>query len=329
MTYPPGGFGGDPNAHGQQPQDPNPAWWDQPQSTGGEQPAEGQGWQPTQLNMAVQQAHPQQGFPQDPGYGQQPGYPQDGGFGQPQGYAQAPGYAPQPGYPQQPGFPPQQPPKSKAGLIVGVIAAVVVVLAVAVGAIVLVSKKDDSSQAAATSTTSVTTSDSAPTTTRGSAPTTSKAAAPGGKKFSYTEYGKDWNFKFGDVALQATYVSGRDFDSCAPVEANGKLTGLGCTAASEMAWKSENGGLMLTQLVLTMSDETKASAAVDQFEDDDVVLPSGSYIADFDTGKWMDGNQGKFLVITEVTTTAEVDEPTASKYLKYRHKDTIGALMFR
>ncbi|WP_157514353.1 hypothetical protein [Nocardia concava] len=364
MTYPPGGVGGDPNAHGQQPQQPDAAWWDHPA-----QPADGQqdpqrweptqlgmaaaqqpnqqqpnqNWEPTQLNMAAQQPNPQgagygqqPGYPQDPGYGQpqgypqgagfgqQTGYPQDPGYGQPQGYPQA-GYGQQPGY-QQPGFPPPQP-KSKAGLIIGLVVGAVVVLALAVGGIVLVSKKDDSStQADATTTTSLATT-SAQATTR-TAPATTKPA-PGGKGFSYTEYGKDWNFKLGDVALQATYVSGRDYDSCAPIEEAGKLTSLGCKAASEMAWRAEGGQLMLTQLVLTMSDEDRASSADGQFDDKDVNLPQGSYIADFENGKWRDGSQGKFLVITVATATASVDDETVSKYLKYRNSDTLGALAFR
>ncbi|MFE3261933.1 hypothetical protein ACFXPS_25010 [Nocardia sp. NPDC059091] len=322
MTYPPAGFGGDPTVHGQPPQDPDPAWWDHPtQQTGsqqqapqpgwpGQQQADPAGWQPTQTNWIGQQ-----------GYPQQPGYPQDAG------YAQQPGFQQNPGFPQQPGFPPPQPPKSNTGLIIGVVLGAIVVLAVAVGAIVLVSKKDDSSQADATTTTTTSFATSAPATTR-SAPTTSKSA-PGGSRFSYTEYGKDWNFKLGDVALQATYVSGRDYDSCAPIEESGTLTGLGCTRASEMAWKSENGALMLTQLVLTMSDAGKASSADGQFDDQDVVLPDGSYIKNFETGKWKDGNQDKFLVITVGTATPAVDEATVEKYVKYRHSDTLGALAFR
>ncbi|MFE3029592.1 hypothetical protein ACFXG3_36190, partial [Nocardia tengchongensis] len=248
-------------------------------------------------------------------------------YGQQPGVAQPQGFPPAPGFPQQPGYPPQQP-KSKTGLIIGVVLGAVVLLAVGIGAIVLVSNSGDSTVADATSTTNSPTlvpATSAPTRT---APTTSKSA-PGGKAFSYTEYGQDWHFKLGDVALQATYVTGKDFDSCTPIEDAGKLTDLGCQRASSMAWKAENGELMLTQLVLTMADADKAAAADGKFDDKDVILPAGSYIADFETGKWRDGNQGKFLVITVATTTASVDDATSSKYLKYRNSDTIGALAFR
>ncbi|AYF78299.1 hypothetical protein D7D52_35755 [Nocardia yunnanensis] len=323
MSYPPAG--GDPNAPGQQ---PNPEWWDQPAQQAGQQPVD-QASQETKLNWAAQPG----GLPQDQGYGAPSGYAQSGGYPQATGPGmqpgQAPGFAPPVGYGQQPGygqpgFPP--PRKSNTGLIIGIVLGAVVLLAIAAGAIVLVAKKDDSAQVAATTTTAAQLT--APATTRKGAPTTSKAA-PAGKRFSYTEYGKDWDYKFGGVALQAKYVSGRDYDTCAPIEDAGKLTGLGCKYASEMAWKSENGGLMLTQLVLTMADVDKAASAVDSFDDQDLVLPDGSYIADFEVGKWMNGEQGTFLVVTEVTTTAAVDEPTAEKYLENRHNDTVGALGFR
>ncbi|MFE3795561.1 hypothetical protein [Nocardia tengchongensis] len=341
MTYPPAGSGGDPTVHRQQqpPQEPDAAWWDQPsQSTGGQhqvqqpgwqgqRPVDPQGWQPTQTNWIGQQGYPQAGQPQGGGYAQPPGFAQSVSYGQQPGVAQPPGFPPAPGFPQQPGYPPQQP-KSKTGLIIGVVLGAVVLLAVGIGAIVLVSNSGDSTVADATSTTNSPTlvpATSAPTRT---APTTSKSA-PGGKAFSYTEFGQDWHFKLGDVALQATYVTGKDFDSCTPIEDAGKLTDLGCQRASSMAWKAENGELMLTQLVLTMADADKAAAADGKFDDKDVILPAGSYIADFETGKWRDGNQGKFLVITVATTTASVDDATSSKYLKYRNSDTLGALAFR
>lgn len=336
MTYPPAGSGGDPTVHRQpQPGEPDAAWWDQPaQGTGGhqvqqpgwpgQQPVD-QGWQPTQTNWPAQQGYPQAGQPQDTGYGQPPGFAQSLRYGQQQ--PDGPGFPPPPGFPQQPGYPPQQP-KSNTGLIIGVVLGAVVLLAVAVGAIVLVSGGDDATQADATSTTESPTLVPATSAPPRTTATTSKAA-PGGSRFSYTEYGKDWNFKLGDVALHATYVTGQDYDSCAPIEKAGKMTGLGCKRASSMAWKAENGGLMLTQLVLTMSDDAKASAAHNQFEDTDLELPDGSYIADFETGKWRDGSQSKFVVVTVATATAAVDEATVSKYLQYRNSDTIGALAFR
>ena len=77
-----------------------------------------------------------QGMPGQPGFGGQPqGMPGQPGFGgQPQGMPGQPGFGGQPqGMPGQPGFggQPSQQPKSKKGLIFGVLGAAVVVLAVA------------------------------------------------------------------------------------------------------------------------------------------------------------------------------------------------------
>ena len=77
-----------------------------------------------------------QGMPGQPGFGGQPqGLPGQPGFGgQPQGMPGQPGFGGQPqGMPGQPGFggQPSQQPKSKKGLIFGVLGAAVVVLAVA------------------------------------------------------------------------------------------------------------------------------------------------------------------------------------------------------
>lgn len=90
-----------PGPYGQQPQQPGPY-----------------GQQPPPPPGPYGQSAPQPGY----GYPQQPGVP-------PQGYPQQPP-APAYGYPQQPpygGMPPQQPKKSKAGVIIGVVVAVAVV----------------------------------------------------------------------------------------------------------------------------------------------------------------------------------------------------------
>ncbi|MEU0543910.1 hypothetical protein ABZ319_29005 [Nocardia sp. NPDC005978] len=325
MTYPPGppsGSGGDPNAQGQQ---PDPAWWDRPAAP---PPAD-----PTQVNWAAQQQppNPNSGWQQpqqpDPNSGwQQPQQPDpNSGWQQPQQqWGGQPAYGQQPGY----GQPPPTPPRSNTGLIIGVVLGVVAVLAVAIGAVVVFTKDDgEQNQAVTTSTTTEeSTTSEAPTTTKS---TTTTKAAPSGGKFSYTEYGQDWNFRLGDVALQASWVEGKDYSSCGPIEEGGKLTGLGCQYAAELVWKSENGGLMLTQFVLGMGDATAASGAEGQFDDNDLNLRSGSYIANWHTGKWRDGSEGQFLVITFATADASVAVDTVEKYLRYRHSDTLGALLWR
>ncbi len=200
---------------------------------------------------------------------------------------------------------------------------------IGVVAVVLITKgKSDNDNRATGATTpdlvTATDSSTAPSTPRSSAP-----VQPASGKFSYREQAKDWNFKLGDVQLHADWVEGRDDASCHDIEVNGKLTGLGCQYAAEMVYRSEGGGLMLTQYVLGMADADKARAAIGQYTDEDLEPRPGTYIEDFSVGKWKDDNEKQFLVITLVTTTAAVNEDTASKYLRYLHQDMLGALAFR
>ncbi|HUG84186.1 MAG TPA: hypothetical protein VMM13_06455 [Euzebya sp.] len=113
---------------------PPPGGWGTP--PGGQQTPGG--WNP--------QGGPAEPFPPQgqPGYGPPPGY----GGGPPPGYGQPPGYgeAPPPGYG---GY--QSPSKSKAPLIVGIIAGVLI-LGGAIGAFVLLSGGDDDPVAIATAT---------------------------------------------------------------------------------------------------------------------------------------------------------------------------------
>lgn len=331
MSNPPGpGYGGDPYGQGQPPQGPG-GWGQQPPQdpSGWQQPPQTPGWGQQPPPDAGGWGQPQQdasgwGQPQlDPsGWGQQP----QQGWGQ-QPPADAPGYGAPQGW-QQPGWDQPPPKKPNTGLIIGLVVAVVAALVLVVGAVVVVSRKDDNNQAggsSATTTTETTTTSSSTTTS--SKPTTTTQAA--GAKLSYKEYSGDWNFRLGDVALQAQWVQGKDENSCGPIEEAGKLTGLGCQYAAELTWKAEGGALILTQFIIGMGDATKASAAVDGFDDGDVKLAPGTYIDHWETGKWRNGSEKEFLVITFATATAAVPTETVEKYLKYRHNDTTGALLFR
>ncbi|MFD9522373.1 hypothetical protein [Streptomyces sp. NPDC059979] len=107
-----------PGPYGQQPQQPGP--YGQQPGPYGQQPGP-YGQQPPPPGPYGQPA-PQPGY----GYPQQPGVPPQGYPQQPPQPPQQPGY----GYQQQPPYgavPPQQPKKSKAGVIIGVVVAVAVI----------------------------------------------------------------------------------------------------------------------------------------------------------------------------------------------------------
>lgn len=224
---------------------------------------------------------------------------------------------------EEPPLPP--PPRSGKGVIVALVVGLVVVLvAVGVG-VARYPRERGHAQAAATSAEAT----SAAATTRTGGATSTRPARPASGRLSYTEYAGDWDFRFDRVELHADWVDGRDHADCGPIEAAGKLTGLGCAYAAELVYRTEGGALMLTQFVLGMTDQGRAAAAKDQFTDADLTLRPGTYIKGYATGKWKDGSQKEFVVVTLATATDAVDAPTVEKYLRYRHADILGALAFR
>ncbi len=236
----------------------------------------------------------------------------------------------QPGYG---GYPPPQPPKNNSGLIVGIVFGVIALLVIAGGIAVVATRDSGTENHAGASSTPALVPASTEAGTTSAAPSTSApgtSAKPGTSgHISYQDYGKDWNFKAGDVELHADWVEGRDHPTCSDIEVGGKLTGLGCQYAAEMVYRAEGGSLMLTQFILGMSSADAAEAAPGQYTDADLKLRPGTYVDHFAVGKWKDDAEKEYLVVTFATATTSVDEETAKKYLKYRHGDILGALAFR
>ncbi|MGK8522938.1 hypothetical protein ACRS6B_15865 [Nocardia asteroides] len=222
-----------------------------------------------------------------------------------------------------PPLPPPPPPRSSTGVILALVAGVVAVL-VAVGVGVAVSPRAGD-HAYATAAPTITTTSAVTTTSA----TGTRSPRPASGRPSYTEYAGDWHFRFDRVELRADWVEGRDHADCRAIEVADKLTGLGCRYAVELVYRTEGGALMLTQFVLGMADQGRAAAAEDRFTDADLALRPGAYLEGYATGKWKDGSEKEFLVVTLATASDAVDAPTVEKYLRYRHADMLGALAFR
>ncbi|MGY4100717.1 hypothetical protein ACW2Q0_14360 [Nocardia sp. R16R-3T] len=247
-------------------------------------------------------------------------------WGQPVDYPAHRGWGPT-GYPMvyPSAAPSGPPPKSKSGIIAAAVLGLVAVLAVVgVGLVVLTGGDKDPSQASEATVTVVPATSTAGTTT-----TAPRPGQPSSGKLSYNDFAGDWNFTFDSVELHADWVEGRDHANCRDFEVDGKLTGLGCQYAAEMEYRAEGGGLKITQFVIAMSSEGEATAALGKFTDADLHLRPGTYIDNFVTGKWRDGTEKEFVVVTVATANAAVAADTAKKYLQYLHADTLGALAFR
>ncbi|GEM30799.1 hypothetical protein NN3_18060 [Nocardia neocaledoniensis NBRC 108232] len=218
------------------------------------------------------------------------------------------------------------PPKSNAGWIV---LASMLVLALLGGAgLLVVGAKDTVAGSAVAASGAAPVSDTVRTSTA-KPTTTSKKPPKADAKLSYTEYEGPWDFKMGDVSLRADWIEGRDHDTCAPIEKDGKLTALGCRYAAELVLSAEGGALRFAQFILVMPDAATAKTAAAEIDQKALKPRAGTTIDDFATGKWKAGAQEQFVVVTLATATSAVDEPTVQKYLGYRHADILAALLFR
>ncbi|MBO0852478.1 MAG: hypothetical protein J2P18_01760 [Nocardia sp.] len=225
------------------------------------------------------------------------------------------------------GGPPTRPPKNNTGAMVAIVFGVIAILVICTGIIVVATHRhsggDD--QAGATSALASATTTETSESTR---PTTGSARPGNSAHISYQEFAHNWDYKLGGNQLHADWVQGRDHPTCSDIEVAGKLTGLGCQYAAEMVYKAEGGSLMLTQFILGMDSEDHAASAHGKFGDADLKLRPGTYVDHFALGKWKDGAEKQYVVITLATATGSVNEDVAKNYLSSRHADILGALIF-
>ena len=157
------------------------------------------------------------------------------------------------------------------------------------------------------------------------------APAPSGGKLKAAEYTKDWDFKLGDVALQAHHKAGWDYATCAPVAKGGKLKTLGCTYAVEVTYTALGGKLQFTNLFLALPGENAANTVVnkDKITDSDFTIRDESFVPGYKVGKYRDNAGGTWVVVTVATAKAGVSEKQLDNYLKYANTDFSSALLFR
>lgn len=165
-------------------------------------------------------------------------------------------------------------------------------------------------------------------------PSTPDAPVDPDSPFSYTEYGDDWDFRIGDVALQADFQQGWDYPDCTDVEVGDALTSIGCVRASEWTLRALDGKLAMTHLVLTFDSEAAAKRAVDQGlldADSFTVEPEGLLGGDASTGTFKGDNVTgmPYVVLTVETHAPEVRQAKADEFLGYGTADIVAALGFR
>ncbi|GAA1084280.1 hypothetical protein [Tsukamurella strandjordii] len=140
---------------------------------------------------------------------------------------------------------------------------------------------------------------------------------------------KDWNYRSGPVQLQATWVSGVDYATCADIDATGKLAQYRCRNAAESTHSAENGQLLLTQYLFALPDEARAGAAATSVIPPDVRTRPDTTIDGATTRDARVTAEKNMVLLTIVTATAAVPPSTVDTYLTHRHGDTLGALSLR
>ncbi len=165
-----------------------------------------------------------------------------------------------------------------------------------------------------------------------SAPTeTDPPAVPASGAFRYQEFGGDWKFRLGGVSLFATFRTGWNYRSCAPVEATaGSLTELGCRRAASWTYRALESNLALTHVVMTMRTPKAAQRAADGgiTAEDWKVDPLG-FLEGVEDGTWEADAQGTYVVLTLESHQKPVRKAKADEFRSYANSDITAALIFR
>lgn len=233
---------------------------------------------------------------------------------------------------------PPSPPRRNIGLVLGGIALALALIAAA-GVLTWLLVKDPTDSSASRSAGSATATPTAsPSPTASSSPShsappsspppTSSAPLDDSDRLRASEFPGDWDFRFGDVALSASYVSSHDYRTCDEV-AGERLLDQGCQYAVRWTYKARGGHLMLTVLMYAMGSGADAKAAASSFRSSDVHLPSEGLLPSYAHSKTYASGSADFLVLTVVTTTPGVPDDVATKYLRYANTDFGSALLFR
>jgi hypothetical protein len=162
-------------------------------------------------------------------------------------------------------------------------------------------------------------------------PETDPPAVPASGPFKYQEFGGDWKFRFGGVSLFATFRTGWNYRTCAPVEASaGSLSRLGCRRAASWTYRALENNLALTHVVMTFRNPRAAKRAADGglTAEDWKVDPLG-FLEGVENGTWEAEAQGTYVVLTLESHQRPVRKAKADEFRSYGNSDISAALIFR
>lgn len=148
-----------------------------------------------------------------------------------------------------------------------------------------------------------------------------------GAQVDMAEFAGDWNFRWGEVALDAKGVSASNYPNCSGVAQGSTLNDLGCKYAGLTVQRNAQDKVTLVTIILQFDSAKKATTASKKLKDTSFNLADHLPAKD-KQGMWKTGTSDNLVVFTAATATQKIDERLLNRYVGYRNADTTGALAF-
>ncbi|MEV1176471.1 hypothetical protein [Nonomuraea sp. NPDC049784] len=168
-----------------------------------------------------------------------------------------------------------------------------------------------------------------PTPTPSDTGSTSNRVDPG-SPLTDSEFG-DWNFKLGDVKLEADKVGGWSYNSCDPMDAKGVLAQNDCQRAIQLAYTAYGGHIKAVQLIMSFPTEQAAKKTVTRLaslDSDALKWRTDKTHSSYAYGKIRSGYVKKYVVVT-VLTADKTAKSLATHYHSYLQSDHASYFLFR
>ncbi|MFI7638771.1 hypothetical protein [Nonomuraea sp. NPDC049400] len=141
----------------------------------------------------------------------------------------------------------------------------------------------------------------------------------------------DWDFKLGDVELQADKVGGWTYNSCDPVDGRGVLAQNDCQRAVQLAYSADGGHIKAVQIMMSFPSEQAAKKTADRLaslDSDAVKWRKDKAHSNYAYGKIRTGHAKQYVVVT-VLTADKSAKSRAARYHSYLQSDHASYFLFR
>ncbi|MEV4107510.1 hypothetical protein [Nonomuraea sp. NPDC049695] len=141
----------------------------------------------------------------------------------------------------------------------------------------------------------------------------------------------DWDFKLGDVKLQAKRVGGWTYSTCDPVDGRGVLAQNHCRRAIQLAYSAYGGHIKAVQVMMSFPSEQaakKAATRLATLDSNAVKWRKDKAHRTYVYGKMRSGVAKNYVVVT-VLTADKTAKSLATYYHHYLQSDHASYFLFR